>query len=448
MNSANKFQVVHQIHPPLPQRFLSFLFNSHPSITDIGEIRKARLTIILAGVLTLTNSIGLLFVARQNVTATFYLQIILVFVTLLSFLLSRGYRFMLGGITLIASLLLSGFANIMIGSDDPIGALNITLPIAFAIGFAILPVWGNVIQYLASLLGLLILPVIYTPFTYSDVGKGSPLIVTLGLLLIVVQVFRDSLEKERLAEVQNINQELRELGATLEQRVTNRTNALQASVEVTRRLTMATSPRQLAVDVVEQVQSAFNYYHAHIYFIDEGTGDLVMVGGTGEAGATMLARGHKVPKGRGLVGRAADTNAPVLVPDVSKAEGWLHNPLLPETRSEIAIPIAAGNQVMGVLDVQQNIVNGLGQEDVELLQSLAAQVAISLQNVRSFEESRAQAELEAMVNLIGQKIQRSATVDEALQTAARELGLALGAPRVKAAIGNPGNAGKGSITAN
>ncbi|MEW6406766.1 MAG: GAF domain-containing protein, partial [Chloroflexota bacterium] len=148
-----------------------------------------------------------------------------------------------------------------------------------------------------------------------------------------------------------------------------------------------------------------------------------------------LARGHKVQKGRGLVGRAAETNSPVLVPDVSQEADWLPNPLLPETKSEAAIPIASGKQVLGVLDVQQNMVNGLGEDDVELLQSLANQAAISLNNVRTFEESRARAELETLVNTIGQKIQRAMTVEDTLQTAVREVGLALGASRVSANIG-------------
>jgi len=212
--------------------------------------------------------------------------------------------------------------------------------------------------------------------------------------------------------------------------------AIQATTvnEVSRRLTVATNPGQLAVDVAEQLQSALNYYHAHIYFFDEAGENLVMAGGTGEAGATLLARGHKIPKGRGLVGRAADTNTPVLVQDVSQAKGWLPNPLLPDTKSEAAIPISSGKQVLGVLDVQQNMVNGLSEEDVELLQSLASQVAISLQNARTFEESRAKAELESLVNTIGQKIQKSTSMEDTLQTAIREIGTALGASRVSANI--------------
>ncbi len=221
--------------------------------------------------------------------------------------------------------------------------------------------------------------------------------------------------------------------------VRRRTLVVQTSAEISRRLSAAINPSQLAVDVVEQVQSAFNYYHAHIYFLDEETGDLIMAGGTGEAGATMLARNHKVPKGRGLVGRAAATNASILVPDVSKEEGWLPNALLPDTKSEAAIPISSGRQVLGVLDVQQNTINGLNEEDVSLLQSLASQVSISLQNTRSFEQSKEQAELESLVNAIGQKIQRTTTVEDTLQTAIREIGLALDATRVSANIGSHQN---------
>lgn len=235
----------------------------------------------------------------------------------------------------------------------------------------------------------------------------------------------------------NMTSQVQQSFVELEQRVAERTKALQTSLEVSRRLSAATSPRQLAADVVEQVQAAFGYYHAHIYFFDEQRENLVMAGGTGQAGAAMLASGHRIPRGRGLVGRAAETNQPVLVSDVSQAIGWLPNPLLPDTKSEAAVPISIGSQVLGVLDVQQNIVDGLGENDVTLLQSLASQVAISLQNARAYEQSRAQAEMESLVNLIGQRIQRAASVDEVLQTAARELGTALGAARVRARIGGP-----------
>lgn len=233
----------------------------------------------------------------------------------------------------------------------------------------------------------------------------------------------------------SMSSQLQEAFTNLEKRVTDRTKALETSYRVSRRLSTILDQATLAKEVVEQVQSAFDYYHAHIYFFDDQQENLVMAGGTGEAGAAMLASKHSIPKGRGLVGHAADTNAPVLVPDVSQSIGWLPNPLLPDTKSEAAVPISVGSRVLGVLDVQQNIINGLGENDLVLLQSLASQVAISLQNARAYEQSRAQAELESKVNLITQKIQRAATIEEVLQTAIREVGQALGASRVRARIG-------------
>lgn len=237
--------------------------------------------------------------------------------------------------------------------------------------------------------------------------------------------------------------QLQESIVGLEERVAERTRALEASTEVSRSLSTILNPDQLVIEVVEQVRVAFDYYYVQIYLFDETHQNLQLAGGTGEAGQVMLARGHKLAAGQGLVGRAASTRMPVFIPDVSQARDWKSNPLLPDTKAEIAVPIAIGEQVLGVLDVQHDVTDSLVDGDVQILQSVAYQVAIAIQNARSFDEAKKRGEREAKINAINQKIQNATSIDAVLQIATAELGQMLGGQKTTVQLHNPSQGGNG-----
>ena len=219
---------------------------------------------------------------------------------------------------------------------------------------------------------------------------------------------------------------------SLEQRVVDRTRALATSTEVSRRISTILDEKQLATEVVEQVQKAYNYYHGQIYLLDNTGQTLVLAGATGEGGRALLEKKHQLSIERGLVGRAARTKSSVLVPDTSQDPEWVPNPLLPDTKAEIAVPILLGEQLLGVLDMQDDVVGDIYPEDIEYLSAIANQVAIALQNSRSYSQARQRAERESLILSISQKIQSESPVDSALQVAIREVGRALGASvRVK-----------------
>ena len=238
-----------------------------------------------------------------------------------------------------------------------------------------------------------------------------------------------------LDRAQQSEQSLREMTNVLEIRVAERTKALEISAEISRRLSTILDQEQLVAEVVREVQRAFGYYYTHIYLLDEKKQNLVLAGGTGEAGRMLLTAGHKISTSRGLVGEAAQSRQTVLAPDVRQWPEWVSNRLLPETAAEIAVPILLGHELKGVLDVQHNVVNGLTESDRILLESITNQVAVALENARLYADAQERGQREALVNAIGQKIQRAGSVDAVLQIAIQELGQALDSQTAKIQIG-------------
>ncbi|MBN2389450.1 MAG: PAS domain-containing protein [Anaerolineae bacterium] len=160
---------------------------------------------------------------------------------------------------------------------------------------------------------------------------------------------------------------------------------VQTSTEVAQEIAAAAALDELFERVVTLVKERFGYYHAQIFRYDASTKVMRLVVGYGLVGARMLAIGHAVSMGRGVVGAAASTGRPMLAPDVTRDPDWVPNTFLPGTRGELAVPIKLRDQILGILDVQSNITNALTQEDQLLLEGLCGQIAIAIHNTQLLE---------------------------------------------------------------
>lgn len=182
----------------------------------------------------------------------------------------------------------------------------------------------------------------------------------------------------------NMLTRLQELIGHLEER----TRALEISAEIGRQVTSILARDELLKFVVNHLRNEFNFYHTHIYLIEEDSGDLVMTEGSGEVGRQLKERGHRLPAGKGIVGTVTSFNEHFLSNNVNEVLNFVRNPLLPHTNSELAVPLRKGERVLGVLDIQSEQFDRFTPEDVSLMQAIADQTAIALDNARLLTESQ------------------------------------------------------------
>ena len=227
-------------------------------------------------------------------------------------------------------------------------------------------------------------------------------IVISTLIYFSTTSLRDAIRRANESEksLRTSNDELQELNQSLEDRVTSRTSDLElanqrnekrakqfeAIAQVARATTTNESLETLLPRLVSLVSEQFGFYHTGVFLLDENRDYAVLSAANSTGGKKMLERGHKLRVGQtGMVGLVSAIGTPRIALDVGSDAVFFDNPDLPNTRSEMALPLRIADEIIGVLDVQSTEENAFQEEDTEVLSTLADQVAVAIQNSRTYQ---------------------------------------------------------------
>lgn len=222
-----------------------------------------------------------------------------------------------------------------------------------------------------------------------------------------------------------INEDITELKLT-EQLAQRRADQLRTAAAVARDTAGTLEMQALLKNSVNVIRDRYGFYHAGIFLLDALGENAILQEATGEAGEKMKEASHKLAVGSlSIVGRTASTRNPVVSNDVRKELSYFPNPLLPNTRSEVGIPLVAGEELLGVLDVQSEKANAFLEEDISILQTVADQLSIALMNARLYAQTQEHLAKHRLLHHITAAASGAGDLDTALATTVQSLRAAL-----------------------
>lgn len=227
--------------------------------------------------------------------------------------------------------------------------------------------------------------------------------------------------------------------ARLLEQMNSRAIQLQTAAEVARDISGLLDLGELLNKAVTLIYERFNFYHAAI-FLTESTNEFAIIReATGEAGTQMKRAGHKLKVGsKSIVGYVTGTGEPLIVNDTSRDSTYYANPLLPETRAEVAIPLKVGQRILGALDVQSVHAYSFGEEDISVLRILADQMAIAVINSELFADTQEHLSQHRLLHHVTTAAASGTTLEESLNSATQGLQVTLGGDRVSILLADKG----------
>ena len=185
--------------------------------------------------------------------------------------------------------------------------------------------------------------------------------------------------------IDGLEQNVRDRTADLERR----SSYLEASAEVSRAASSILDPQELIGSSVNLIRERFGLYYVGLFLVDMAGEYAVLQAGTGAAGRAMLARNHRILVGTGMIGWSVEHAEARIALQAETDAVRVVNPELPETRSEAALPLRSRGRVLGALSVQSTSPDAFDEDTITVLQTMADQVAVALDNARLFSESEA-----------------------------------------------------------
>lgn len=192
---------------------------------------------------------------------------------------------------------------------------------------------------------------------------------------------------------------------------------LEAVAEVSEATSTILEVEELLQEVTNLIKKRFKLYHAQVYLMNE-TGDILdLVAGTGQIGQQLVDQGWRISLAQkpSLVARVARTHQGIIANDTEAEPDFLPNVLLPNTHSELAVPLVAGSRILGVLDVQSDVIDRFTDRDLKVHTTLAAQVAVALRNANLYTQAQEALTESEVLYEISAQINAAITLEEALQ---------------------------------
>jgi len=178
---------------------------------------------------------------------------------------------------------------------------------------------------------------------------------------------------------------------------------------------------ELLEDAVNLLQTNFGYYHVQVYVIDPETGAFILQAGSGEIGKKLKAQNYRLYAGSGIIGHTAETLTPFFTNNVEEVVFFIRNPLLPETKSEMTVPVKIGNQILGILDIQQAPPKIFTSRDQQLVSAMADQLAVALQKAELYKNLQESLQQEQSIRSQLVQSERLALVGRLLASVSHEL---------------------------